>query len=64
MYSIYSPKTRCKISSLVEERNEFDDGKGDRTYYLNYGFDCDSNGVVYLLKCQFSQRHWKYNHSV
>ena len=45
-------KGRCKICSLAEEGNEFDDGKGSRKYYVNYDFDCDSKGVVYLLKFQ------------
>ena len=34
---------------MVKEGDKFYDK--DRTYHINYSFDCDSGGVVYLIKC-------------
>ena len=42
-------KARCKICNFVKEGNTFCDCTG-KVYYVNNGFDCDSEGVVYLLK--------------
>ena len=43
-------KTRCQFCNLVKEGDKFYD-KG-RTYHINYSSDCDSGGVVYLIKCK------------
>ena len=43
-------KTHCQICKLINEGDKFYD-KG-RTYHINYSFDCDSRGVVYLIKCK------------
>ena len=45
-------KTRCQICNFVEEGKSFTDSLGNRKYVINYEFDCDSNGVVYLIKCK------------
>ena len=42
-------KTR-QICKLVREGDKFYDK--DRGYDINYSFDCDSRGVVYLIKCR------------
>ena len=44
-------KARCQISNFVKEGNTFGDNTG-KEYYVNCGFDYDSEGVVYLLKCE------------
>ena len=42
-------KLRCQICKYVEEGNEFEEGK--RKFYIDYSFDCDSEGVIYLISC-------------
>ena len=44
-------KSRCQICNVVEEGSSFEDGRG-HMYYINFSFDCDSAGVVYLLTCK------------
>ena len=34
------------------EGENFTDSLGKRKYVINYQFDCDSNGVIYLIKCK------------
>ena len=41
-------KSRCQICNFVEEGSTFEDGRG-HMYYINFGFDCDSAGMIYLL---------------
>ena len=41
----------CQICNLVEEGSSFGDGRRHR-YYVNYRFDCDSAGVIFLLTCK------------
>ena len=48
-------KSRCQICNFVEEGSSFGDGRG-HMYYINYGFDCDSAGVIYLLTCKRSSK--------
>ena len=43
-------KTCCQICKLVKEGDKFYDEK--QTYHINYSFDCNSKGVVYLIKCK------------
>ena len=43
-------KTGCQICNFVEEGESFTDSLGHRKYAINDEFDCDSNGVVYLIK--------------
>ena len=51
-------KTRCQICNFVEEGESFTDSLGNRKYVINYEFDCDSNGVVYLIKCKRCGRQY------
>ena len=41
-------KSRFQICNFVEEGSSFDDGRG-HMYHINYGFDSNSAGVIYLL---------------
>ena len=43
-------KTRCQICDFVDEGNIF--GPSNHTYYINFTFDCDSEGIVYLIICK------------
>ena len=43
-------KSRCQICNYVDEAKEFLEGKVK--YYINYNFDCDSAGVIYLIYCR------------
>ena len=43
-------KLRCKICAFVEEGCKFENG--NRKFRINYSFDCDSEGVVYLILCK------------
>ena len=51
-------KIRCQICNFVEEGENFTDSLGKRKYVINYEFDCDSNGVVYLIKCKRCGRQY------
>ena len=42
-------KPRCQICNYVEEAEKLVHGK--HKYRINYSFDCDSEGVIYVLKC-------------
>ena len=42
-------KSRCQICSYVEEAEEFE--YGNKKYWINYPFDCDSEGVIYVIRC-------------
>ena len=42
-------KARCQICNFVVETQNFE--HNGHTYWINYSFDCDSIGVIYLLKC-------------
>ena len=44
-------KIGCQICNFVEGEN-FTDSFGKRKYVINYESDCDSKGVVYLIKCK------------
>ena len=42
-------KSRCRICQFVEEGDTFGE---NAEYCINFLFDCDSAGVVYLIKCK------------
>ena len=42
-------KSRCQIRSYVEEAEEFE--YGNKKYWINYPFDCDLDGVIYVIRC-------------
>ena len=42
-------KSRCQICCYVEETEKFE--YGNNKYWINYSFDCDSEGVIYVLRC-------------
>ena len=42
-------KSRCQICKYVDEGCNFA-GAGN-THFINYSFDCDSVGVIYLITC-------------
>ena len=42
-------KPRCQICNYVEEAEKFVYDK--HKYWINYSFDCDSEGVIYVLRC-------------
>ena len=42
-------KSRCQICKYVKEGCEFNEGS--RKFYINFAFDCDSEGVIYLISC-------------
>ena len=41
-------KSRCQICSCVEEAEEFE--YGNKKYWINYPFYCDSEGVIYVIR--------------
>lgn len=43
-------KSRCQICKFVDEGCTFE-GQG-RTFIINFVFDCDSAGVIYLITCE------------
>ena len=55
---VKSSKIRCQICNFVEEGESFTDSLGNRKYVINYEFDCDSIGVVYLIKCKRCSRQY------
>ena len=42
-------KSRCQICIYVEEAEVFK--YGNKKYWINYPFDCDSEGVIYVVRC-------------
>ena len=42
-------KSRCHICSYVEEAEEFE--YGNKKHWIHYPFDCDSEGVIYVIRC-------------
>ena len=43
-------KSRCQICNFVEEGSTL--CRNGRTFHINYLFDCDSAGVIYLIICK------------
>ena len=46
----YINLSTLQICQYVEEGNTFQ-GKR-RNYYINFSFDCNSKGVIYMIKCK------------
>ena len=44
-------KSRCQISQYANEGNEF--GSGQQTYFTNFAFDCDSQGVIHMINVKY-----------
>ena len=42
-------KSRCQICNYVEEAEEFK--YGNKKYWINYPFDFNSEGVIYVVRC-------------
>ena len=49
-------KSRCKVCRFVEESRDFE-GHGNK-FKINYSFDCDSEGVVYLISCTKCRKNY------
>jgi hypothetical protein len=49
-------KSRCQIliCCYVEETGKFEYGK--LKYWINYSFDCDSEGVIYVIRLSVALR--------
>ena len=45
-------KKRCQVCNFIRQGNKFKSNVTGRTYYVNHVFDCDSEGVVYLITCK------------
>ena len=44
--------SRCHICKFVKEGRNFSNRMGNKKYFINYDFDCESRGIVYLLECE------------
>ena len=49
-------KSRCKVCGFMEEGRDFE-GHGNK-FKINYPFDCDSEGVVYLISCTKCRKNY------
>ena len=45
-------KARCKVCKFVETGSIFMGNVEKRSFHINHSFDCDSQGVVYLITCK------------
>ena len=45
-------KTRCQVCKFVKTGKKFVGNVEQRCFYSNHAFDCDSNGIVYLITCK------------
>ena len=55
-------KNRCKICA-VTVGDKFKSNAEGRSFYINHCFDCDSEGVIYLISCGlqlWATIGWKY----
>ena len=43
-------KARCKVCKFVETGSMFVGNVEKRSFHINHTFDCDSQGVVYLIE--------------
>ena len=41
----------ARFANVLEEGSSFEDGRGHMCY-INFSFDCNSAGVIYLLTCK------------
>ena len=44
-------KNRCKICDSVAVGDKFKNNAEGRSFFINHRFDCDSEGVKYLISC-------------
>ena len=44
-------KNRCKICDSVTVGDKFKNNAEGRSFFINHRFDCDSEGVKYLISC-------------
>ena len=49
-------KSRCKVCGFVEEVRDFEGH--ENKFKINYPFDCDSEGVVYLISCTKCRKNY------
>ena len=54
-------KSRCKVCRFVEEGRDFE-GHGNE-FKTNYSFNCDSEGMVYLISCSKCRRRFNNHNS-
>lgn len=54
-------KTRCQICKFIMGGRTFSDSFSKQEFYINYRFDCDSVGVVYLLSCKKCNKQYVGN---
>ena len=47
-------KSRCQIYKFVKEGRSFHNNLGNREFYVNYDFYCDSKDIVYLIKIRYN----------
>ena len=47
-------QSRWQICQYVNEGNEC--GSGEKTYFINFAFDCISQGVIYIIKCKICSK--------
>ena len=45
-------KTRCQVWNYISPGNSFKNKVTGKAYHVNQIFDCDSEGVVYLITCK------------
>ena len=50
-------KSSCLICKFVKEGRSFHNNLGNRKLFANNDFDCDSKGIVYLIKCKKCSKH-------
>ena len=45
-------KKRCQVCNFIRQGDKFRSSVTGKTYYVNHVFDCDSEGVIYLITCK------------
>ena len=45
-------KKRCQVCNFMRQEDKFRSSVAGKTYYVNHVFDCDSEGVIYLITCK------------
>ena len=43
---------RCKVCNFVKTGSTFNSNVEGRSFHINHSFDCNSNGVVYIITCR------------
>ena len=49
---------RCEICNFIEPGNEFKSFTTQKSYKINFRFDCNSSGVISLLSCKICGRQY------